>query len=127
MRKEHAEHNENLCDHLLSLTGYNDWVVTTAFYSSLHFVEHKLFPLDLGGGTKYANFTDYYTSYRKKRSISKHKAKIFLVQTHMGNVAPQYRWLYDTCMSARYKNYKLNDKEAGTARKRLADIKAACC
>lgn len=45
MRKQHAIHNEEACDFLLSSNKFNDWVITTAFYSALHFVQHEIFPL----------------------------------------------------------------------------------
>jgi len=82
MRLEHGEHNEGLCDHLLTFDNgkYNDWVVTTAFYACIHFVEHKLFPCQLGG-LNYDNFDEYcgYQHNEQYNNLSKHSLKERLV------------------------------------------------
>ncbi len=59
MRREHAEHNEALCRHLIAQGGFNDWVITTAFYGAMHFVYHQCFPLQIGNNT-YGDFNEFY-------------------------------------------------------------------
>lgn len=127
MRKQHAEHNEKLCHILIAHTGFNDWVVTTAFYSSIHFVEHKLFPLQEGGIT-YANFNDYFskTIVAKGKGLNKHTVKKILVKKYLKPVNGQYKRLFDACMNARYSNYMVSDPVANLASKDLSDVKAAC-
>ena len=66
MKKQHAIHNEEVCDFLLTSKKFNDWVVTTAFYSSLHFVQFELFPLT-DDGQKYTDFNIYFSKVLKKK------------------------------------------------------------
>ena len=61
MKKEHAEHNESACDYLLQSGKYNDWVVTTAFYSAMQYLHNELFPLEYNNA-EYSNFNSYYDS-----------------------------------------------------------------
>jgi hypothetical protein len=128
MRLQHAKHNEELCLLIKALPeNYNDWVVTTAFYSCIHFVEHKLFPLTINNVT-YQNFNRYYSAnfINTNNSLSKHEAKIELVETYLVNVSSNYRWLYDLCMTARYKNYIVSDMLADISIQTMQLIKKAC-
>lgn len=121
MRKEHAEHNEMACDFLLTSQKYNDWVVTTAFYSALHFVQNEIFPFTERGVT-YSNINQYKA--RSRSRLSKHELTIELVKTHIPAALINYRWLYDACMSARYHQYVTSPSKADTAKNRLRTIKA---
>jgi hypothetical protein len=128
MRLQHAKHNEDLCLIIKALPdNYNDWVVTTAFYACIHFVEHKIFPLEINNAT-YKNFNGYYHAFfvNTNNSLSKHEAKIELVEIYLRNVSSHYRWLYDTCMTARYKNYMLSNMIADLAVQTMGLIKKAC-
>ncbi len=42
---EYAQHNEKACKYLDKKPEFTDWVITTAFYSALHFVRYKIFPI----------------------------------------------------------------------------------
>jgi|SRR5579872_2772865 len=125
MMKRHAEHNEHLCDHLIEVKGYNDWVVTTAFYSALQYMQGKIFPLVAEGRT-YHSFDSYYIHYKKSSRAEKHRARIELVQRHLPQAEGAYRWLYDTCMKARYYNYKISDARALKAKEYLGIVKSHC-
>ncbi len=128
MSKNHAEHNEELCDILITNGKFNDWVVTTAFYSSLHFFKYKIFPYSIGGIT-HPSFEVYYSNVIQKNSlsVSKHKAQLNLVKsTCPPTIHSAYRGLYDTCMTARYSNYIVSLGLAQTSRNRLATIKSYC-
>src|ERR1700761_7031353 len=130
MRQQHAQHNEDLCLIIKALGGYNDWVVTTAFYSCIHYVEYKIFPFTDNGNT-FKNFNQYYRSLSSNATIdtsklNKHEAKIELVEKHIRKVSSSYRWLYDACMTARYKNYITPDMIANIAVQSLEIIKKAC-
>lgn len=129
MRLKHGEHNESLCNIIQGLPNseYNDWVVTTAFYACIHFVEHKLFPLTINN-TTYKNFNSYYRSFfvNTNNSISKHEAKIELVEIYLTNVSSNYRWLFDACMNARYKDYIVSDMVANISAQTMVLIKKAC-
>jgi hypothetical protein len=129
MCKDHAEHNETLCQLLIKNGGYNDWVITTAFYSSLHYFKYKLFPYSKDGIT-HANFEAYYSHVIQKNSsnISKHKAQLDLVKQKCPiNIYSAYRGLYDLCMTARYSDYNVSSGLAEASKKRLDSIKTYCC
>ena len=128
MSKDHAEHNEKLCDLLITNGNYNDWVVTTAFYSSLHYFKYKFFPYSEGGHT-HSSFETYYSNVIQRNSlnISKHKAQLKLVKANCPTkIHSAYRALYDSCMTARYSNYKVGASLAQTSRNKLASIKSYC-
>jgi hypothetical protein len=124
MTKQHAIHNEAACDFLLSGNQFNDWVVTTAFYAALHYVQHEIFPLSEGGNT-YADFNVYFGKVLKQRNqrLNKHSATLQLVGTRLPGCLPYYRWLYDACMTARYTNYKVSAGKARLAKSYLDQLK----
>ncbi|TGM13637.1 hypothetical protein EHQ82_19240 [Leptospira selangorensis] len=123
MQKDHAKHNEAVCDLLLANGNFSDWVVTTSFYSALHYVQHEIFPITEQGIT-FPDLDSYYHHLKQNgKQKSKHRVTINLVNTHIKNAAPKYRWLYDSCMNARYTNYKISKTLATQARKYLTEIK----
>jgi hypothetical protein len=103
MKAVHALHNEEACDYLFADEKFNDWVVTTAFYSALHFAHHELFPGNYEG-THHTGFDEYCIFLYKKRKakrakiISKHAATLQLVCRYL-SFYPQYYWLYSNCMN----------------------------
>lgn len=62
MKGKHAAHNEKACDYLLKSRLFNDWVITTAFYSALHYVQDEIFPLTEDRKT-YNNFNIFFIKY----------------------------------------------------------------
>jgi hypothetical protein len=124
MKKQHAIHNEEACKFLLTSKKFNDWVVTTAFYSALHFVQNELFPLT-DNGQKYTDFNVYFGKVLKKKNkkLSKHSATIELVKINLPLCSSYYRWLHDACMSARYNNYIVSESKAKTASSYLTEMK----
>ena len=125
MRKEHGSHNLDLCKILLDDGQYNDWVVTTAFYSSVHFVEHALFPL-IENGVEYLTYNEYWQINYHPKAITKHDGKKRLVKRYISSVKNQYRELCDDCMNSRYNDYKVSDYNAAQALKKAKAIKQAC-
>ena len=123
-KKNHAERNERLCNQLCTEEVYFDWVVTTAFYSALHYVQHEIFPLD-EGTKKFPTFENYYNSFFPigHRKPSKHKVTMDLVYDNIPEAGDNYKWLHDTCRTARYHNYGMPIAVAKTAQERLAEIK----
>ncbi|MDP4219087.1 MAG: hypothetical protein Q8916_06120 [Bacteroidota bacterium] len=119
--------NESLCDHLLSTGMWNDWVVTTAFYSARYFIESCLFPLTLGSDS-YADFDEYYLDRNKHDDFSRdsHQSRITLVHKKMKSAHDAYKFLYEASISARYDGYQVDIEEARIARSRLALIKKCC-
>jgi len=121
--KDHAIHNEETCDFLLSSGKYNDWVVTTAFYSALHYICYELFPLERNDEI-YNNFEAYHRSnYNKENSDSKHSSIIKLINTELPSCNMFYRSLFDQCMKARYINYMVSNDFALKAKRNLDNIK----
>lgn len=124
MKKDHAEHNESACDFLLGSGKFQDWVVTTAFYSALHFVHYEIFPLE-EDGEDYPNFDIYCykMSKTRKKFKTKHHLTKELVSTYIPNANGYYRWLFDNCMNSMYKSYKVSENEAQRARDFLSKLK----
>ncbi len=124
MKKQHAIHNEKACDYLLLSNNFNDWVVTTAFYSALHYVQHELFPLKQQN-TVYKDFNTlfYRVLKRNNSALNKHYATIRLVAQYLPTCNSHYRWLHDACKNARYSNYRVSERKAHTARAKLDQLK----
>ena len=122
--KDHAIHNEEACDFLLSSGKFNDWVVTTAFYSAMQFVCNELFPLEQNN-VIFDSFERYYHLNFKNtvNRQSKHLVIISLVNSNLPLCVKFYRSLYDQCMKARYTNYKVSLNIAIKVRKDLDNLK----
>ena len=43
---EHAEHNEKAYRYLCQEPEFSDWIITTAFYSAIHYIRHRMFPFE---------------------------------------------------------------------------------
>jgi len=125
MGLDHALHNEELCDMLLQTKKYNDWVVTTAFYSAIHFIECKLFPCKIKG-KDYKTFNLYYDNAIKTYQLSKHSLKAKLIFEMLPEIDPHYRWLKDACQTARYIDYTVTNGQAEASNKYLKIIKRTC-
>jgi len=124
MGLEHAKHNESLCKELSEKKVYFDWIVTTAFYSALHYVEHQLFPLTVGPST-FSSFDTYYSRF-KVNNDNKHYARKRLVYSNISSDAgAAYNWLMDNCWTAKYYDYTTCEQDADIAIQKLEKIKAA--
>lgn len=120
-------HNEQVCLYLQSSGLYSDWVITTAFYSALHFVKYKAFPLNEDGD----HFDDFDTYFKTKefaygRKRSKHQVVIDVCQKHVKKIAPAYRELFDLCNTARYFDYQVSEDDVNLAISNLGEIKKYC-
>lgn len=122
--RAHSEHNEELCDLLLANGKFDDWVVTAAFYSAIHLVDHQIFPLSIGSEPEYATFRQYCN--RKAYGTRPHKIRREFVARHPPTCVNAFRWLYDTCHSTRYNNYRVSRDVANQAKKKLTEIKRIC-
>ncbi|SES00293.1 hypothetical protein [Pedobacter rhizosphaerae] len=128
MALDHGLHNEELCDHLQTLDGkYNDWVVTTAFYACIHFVEHKLFPLKQKE-KEFQTFDSYcdFQHNENDSNLSKHSLKSELVGKYIPAIKYQYRQLKDACMNSRYTEYKVTGNKAQSCSGIMKVIKRHC-
>lgn len=121
---KHASHNENACTHLTD-TGYNDWIITTAFYSSMHYLRHRIFPIDVKKDNQIISvktFDDYCVS--NDQTGRKHNTMRKLVEEHCpSDIASAYNQMLDTSWTARYSHYQFSHKVAQLAKRRLVAIK----
>jgi len=124
-----AAHHEECAHYLQTDQKFGDWVSTTCFYSALHLVYSRLFPLEKAG-VVYSDFRAWYaaTIVRPKKKLSQHTATKMLVATELPALRSAYNKLFDLSMEARYGlNYfdfeELRTKEALKA---LEAVKTAC-
>lgn len=113
-RRKHALHNEEVCRYIAEREEFGDWVITTAFYAALHWMNYKLFPFsftdpDTGGTVNFRSLDEYrfYAFGNRKPVESKHHTLLRLVKHSCPpEIASEYRRLFDMCMTARYRNYR---------------------
>lgn len=125
-KKKHAEHNEATCEFLATKGDFPDWVITTAFYSALHYVQNEIFPLKVGNQT-FDNIIKYHTDLikQKNKKYSKHSLTISLVFSELNKETGElYRWMHDACMSSRYTEFNVDPRIAELSVVRLNKIKA---
>jgi len=95
---DHALHNEKVFNHLLINKDFTDWIVTTAFYSALHFADSKIFPINYnnGKGIKFQieNMESYAISILNTSGKDKHKCRLNLVQKYLNPVYVEFSWLF---------------------------------
>ena len=130
-KKNHAIHNEAACHYLHDTKRFPDWVIISAFYSSIHFVDDYLFPsqyeLHNGEIKNFATIDDYYNKNRQKGALkTKHDMRWHLVQDSAPEIAAVFKWLMDQSFTMRYSNYEIDQTEADTAINYLEEIKTFC-
>ena len=76
----HAIHNKEACEYLSKEPKFSDWVITTAFYSALHFIDYKIFPLDLKLPKYPVNFTDLVFGFTENQIL----VAVILAQYYLG-------------------------------------------
>lgn len=124
----HAQHNEKTCKYLRIKPDYLDWVITTAFYSALHYVRFKMLPQKVTRPTGEVEINDFETFYSlcKKPHQGRHGFQSEQVDNLFPNISAEYSQLKDMCETARYKNYKYDRKISNLAFDRLQTIKNFC-
>lgn len=130
MKLLHAKHNEKACKHLKDEGAFNDWVITTAFYSAIHYIEHELFPKQYSDPIdgKVKNFKDFEAYYlrREDRQANKHKIRQVLVEEYIPEISDSYQTLKENCWNARYVSYKFDTDVSDLCYKCLLEIKDIC-
>lgn len=109
----------------------NDWVVTTAFYSALHFARHKIFPYEMetapGQKKEFECFDEYYEYHQSiNKPTNKHEVMKRLVRMKVAAIADQYDHLHGLAHNARYNDWNLDKHYSKAAKKALKAIKDAC-
>lgn len=120
--KSHALHNEEVCNLLLDNGQYSDWVVTTAYYSAIYYIDYEIFPVRIGQEPEFATFNQYV----HRKSGKPHVLRLELVKDKLPKCHGCLKWLYETCDGARYNNYKVDPDVAKEAKRRLDHIKSEC-
>jgi hypothetical protein len=126
----HAEHNEKVCNYLGRKPEFADWVITTAFYSSLHFVRHKILPYNYtdksGNRRTYNDFESLFGNF-KKEGEGRHGFQKRFVEENIKEIRFEYQRLHELSQNARYYNYIYDRKDSDRAKEYLKKIKFFCC
>jgi hypothetical protein len=126
----HGEHNERVCD-LLALQDppFPDWVITTAFYASLHFVTSKIFPISYpvkdSPNITFRNIAEWQR-FKNYSSNKRHELIKNLVGEHCSVIASEYEWLLSSSMNSRYHSYSHPPEIVNKARDYMKKIKRYC-
>ena len=119
----HAERNKSLSEELKKGKIYYDWVITTSFYSSIHFLEHLLLPIKIGL-SNCKNIQQVKNAYNQR---GRHVARLKLIQINAPmDIAISYKWLDDKSRYSRYTTYKVTPTEADKAIQFLTKIEKHC-
>lgn len=125
VKREHGKHNKKVCDHLnlqSSSLSCNDWIVTTAFYSSIHYLDHILFPCKYEG----KEFKDINEAHTYINSRSKHQTRAKLVTELLPEHKGRYSFLIEESQNARYVDYNVNSFVSDKAVRELSTIAEFC-
>lgn len=122
IKRSHALHNYNVCQHLhleATDTDCNDWIVTTSFYSAIHFIDYAIFPCTYNGRT----FNNVSEAHRFINAGSLHASRGVLVNTLIPSIRADYEFLRDNCHRARYHDYQVLEQIADRSVRLLSQIK----
>ncbi len=122
-KKVFGERNQKLSYKLLSENEYYDWVITTAFYSSIHFFENKILPAIING-CSCKNISDVKRAYHED---GRHAARRSMIRNHCpSDISGFYNWLDDQSRNSRYTTYKVNKPMGEKAKDYLDKIYLFC-
>jgi hypothetical protein len=131
---DHATHNEKVCTFLDGADpAFKDWVITTSFYSALHYLRERVFPFNLivaGNKIKIDNF-EYYHSVcsmaKGKKSMGRHERFRELVSQKCDKgISSYYDRLLELSFTARYTDYNYPKEISDDALLKLNEIKTYC-
>lgn len=122
-KSEHGERNISLSEDLRKGNVYFDWSVTTAFYSAIQFVEHKIFPFK----EEHVTISNLNEARKFFGCKGRHQTREFLVEKILGrSIGIKYKWLENKSRTARYVSFKTNVSEAEKAIQYCKEIREAC-
>lgn len=121
-KRIHGDRNFELCKELRKGNLYHDWVVTTAFYSSIHIIEDFLLPITINGETC-NNILKVKKAYKTQ---GRHPARSKLIQMNAFEIAMLYKWLDDQSRYSRYTTYQVTPGVADKAIDYLKKIVSHC-
>ena len=127
---EHAQHNEKAYRYLCLHPEFSDWIITTAFYSAIHYIRHRMFPFEAqlknGKIHKFDDFESLFNSFRKDGE-GRHGFQLNWVRDHYGGISRHYRRLHELSNEARYFNYEFPaDKIVSEVNGHLKAIRLFC-
>lgn len=125
----HGIHNEKVCRELMLTPEYKDWVITTSFYSALHFLRHAIFPLTFNSKRGYKVTASTFNQYCMLEGHEGQKHTVFkkLVESEcIQDIAISYKRLLDTSYTARYNDYQFSEEISKKAIGQLNAIKNYC-
>ena len=124
---DHAKHNEKVCNYLDKKPEFCDWVITTAFYSGLHYLLFKIFLQTIEVNNKKIK-CDSFNKYCAVQGLNRGKYRILtgLVEKYVPDLSPYFNKLKDLSWTARYNNYEYSRDISNDAKKQLKIIKQGC-
>lgn len=106
---QHAEHNEKAYRYLSKEPEFCDWIITTAFYSAIHYIRHAMFPhqIQLKDG-KAHTFNEFESLFNnlKRDGEGRHGFQLNWVRDNYSEISKNYRRLHELSNEARYFNYQ---------------------
>ncbi len=122
-----AIHNRQVCNILFATGNASDWVLTTAFYSTIHFVYYELFPDKFDIRNRPASCGTFDEYYRMLNSHeSKHSVTEDLVNEYLTEIGTSFSTLRKMCFNARYKFYQVTQDEITLVRECIDEIPEFC-
>lgn len=119
---DHAKHNEKVCNYVSKKEEFCDWIITTAFYSAVHYVRHYMLPIKHTNGVTYDCFEKYFSS-SKYADEGRHGFQNRFVTHNIPEIAAEYKQLHDWCTNARYFEYNQPRNLSNYAKDNLKQIK----
>lgn len=130
MSRSHAKHNREACKFIKDSEQFNDWVITTAYYSALHFMQSEFFPgqfeSPINGQIKsYSSFDKYFNEFD---GYTKHGLLLKLVEEIVDDVdvINGFTSLKELCWTARYTKYTYSNDIADECYNNLVRIEEFC-
>jgi hypothetical protein len=124
-----ALHNEEACKYLEKSGQFIDWVITTAYYSAIHYIHHRIFPYTYifpdGSKISYTDFDRLFKQFSKS-NYSKHGFLRNFVEANHPAITIDFQHLMDNCFTARYNDYHFDAAAGISALNRLEKIKQYC-
>lgn len=127
---DHAEHNYNLHTQLLADGNFDDWAITTGFYSGIKFLQNALFPSEYICPSEqkmklFKTFAEYIRANRTLNQANAHRILANIVESYIeeDEVKNSYKDLKDACHFARYINYNVGKERLNLAKEALEVIK----
>ena len=109
---ENAKHNKRACEHIGKVTSFPDWMITTAFYSAIHYVDSRIFPIEIttkDGKRIQCSSLDIYYTLQKNISPDvppKHEIRKKLAREKLDSDFQLFQRLSDASSTARYVTIK---------------------